>query len=227
VLTPRGQVFFVEAGTAVEDVTELSRTSGHSRFPVTGPCGPDDILGVVSLRTCLRVPEDQRATTDAASVMEPPVVVLESIDLDDLLTVLRTGSHLALVVDEYGGTAGVVTIEDLVEELVGEVEDEHDEPGIQVVRRADGSLELPGLLRPDELRELGIPAADDREYDTLGGLVVYLLGRIAEEGDTVDLDGWGLRVSRMDGRRVDMVEAAPLYQPPDRDDSPTRAGDAS
>jgi CBS domain containing-hemolysin-like protein len=227
VLTPRGRVLFVEAGTPVEDVIELSRTSGHSRFPVTGPSGFDDILGVVSLRRCLRVPEDGREATDAASVMDAPVVVPESIDLDDLLVVLRAQSHLAVVVDEYGGTAGVVTLEDLVEELVGEVEDEHDEPGTRVVRREDASLELSGLLRPDELRELGIPAADDREYDTLGGLVVDLLGRIAEEGDTVDLDGWVLRVSRMDGRRIDMVEATPPYQAPDEDDRRAGAGDAA
>jgi CBS domain containing-hemolysin-like protein len=227
VMTPRGQVLFVEAGTPVEDVIELSRTSGHSRFPVTGPSGFDDILGVVSLRRCLRVPEDDRAATDAARVMDPPVVVPGSIDLDDLLIVLRTQSQLAVVVDEYGGTDGVVTIEDLVEELVGEVEDEHDEPGTRrVVRREDASLELSGLMRPDELRELGIPAADDREYDTLGGLVVDLLGRIAEEGDTVDLDGWVLRVSRMDGRRVDVVEATPPYQPPARDGRTTGMGDA-
>ncbi len=141
--------------------------------------------------------------------MDPPVVVPESIDLDDLLVVLRTQSHLALVVDEYGGTAGVVTLEDLVEELVGEVEDEHDEPEARVVRREDGSLELTGLLRPDELRELGIPADDDSDYDTLGGLVVDLLGRIARTGDEVDLAGWSLRVHLMDGMRVDLVQATP------------------
>jgi CBS domain containing-hemolysin-like protein len=226
VLTPRGQVQFVDAGMPVEDVIELSRTSGHSRFPVTGPSGFDEILGVVSLRRCLRVPEEDRATTDAAKVMDPPVLVPGSIDLDDLLIVLRTQSHLAVVVDEYGGTDGVVTLEDLVEELVGEVQDEHDEPGTRVVRRADASLELSGLMRPDELRELGIPAADDREYDTLGGLVVDLLGRIAEEGDAVDLDGWVLQVRRMDGRRVDVVQATPPYQPHDRGDRPTGMGDA-
>ncbi len=209
VLTPRGQVLFIEAHTSVEDVVELSRTSGHSRFPVTGRGGSDEILGVVSLRMCLRLPEEERAGTEASSVMDDPVVVPESIDLDDLLVVLRTRSHLAVVVDEYGGTAGVVTLEDLVEELVGEVEDEHDAPESRVTNRADGSLELTGLLRPDELRELGIPAEDDRDYDTLGGLVVDLLGRIAHDGDTVEVEGWQLQVLRMDGMRVDVVVAAP------------------
>ena len=212
VLTPRGQVLFVEASTTVADVVELSRTSGHSRFPVTGRGGADEVLGVVSLRRCLRVPEDDRDDTTALQVMERTVVVPESIDLDDLLGVLRTQSHLALVADEYGGTAGVVTLEDLVEELVGEVEDEHDEPETRVRRLPDGTLQLTGLLRPDELRGLGIPAEDDRDYDTLGGLVVDLLGRIADEDDVVDLDGWRLRVLAMDGMRVDLVEAVP---PPD------------
>ena len=218
VLTARGQVLFVEAATSVADVVELSRTSGHSRFPVTGRGGADEVLGVVSLRRCLRVPEDDRDRTEASQVMERTVVVPESIDLDELLVVLRTRSHLALVADEYGGTAGVVTLEDLIEELVGEVEDEHDEPESRVVRRPDGVLELTGLLRPDELRGLGIPAVDDRDYDTLGGLVVDLLGRIAVAGDTVDLDGWALRVQAMDGMRVDVVQAVPPADPDDPDD---------
>ena len=219
VLTPRGQVLFVDASTSVADVVELSRTSGHSRFPVTGRGGADEVLGVVSLRRCLRVLEDDRDDTSALQVMERTVVVPESIDLDDLLGVLRTQSHLALVADEYGGTAGVVTLEDLIEELVGEVEDEHDEPETRVRRLPDGTLELTGLLRPDELREFGIPAEDDRDYDTLGGLVVDLLGRIAAEGDVVDLEGWVLRVRAMDGMRVDVVEAVP---PPDVPDLPDR-----
>jgi CBS domain containing-hemolysin-like protein len=220
VLTPRGRVLFVEAGTSVEDVIEQSRTSGHSRFPVIGPGGPDDILGVVALRKCLRVPEDERATTDAASVMDPPVVVPESIDLDDLLPVLRSGSHIALVVDEYGGTAGVVTLEDLVEELVGEVEDEHDEPETRVTRCDDGTLLLTGLLRTDELRELGIAADDHSEYDTVGGLIAYQLGRIAVQGDGAHLDGWDLLVERMDGMRVDLVRATPTRGATDDDATP-------
>lgn len=225
VLTPRVQVLFVDAQSAVEDVVELSRTSGRSRFPVTGPGGFDEILGVVSLRRCLRVPEDERATTDAASVMDPPVVVPESMALGDLLTVLRSQSHLAVVVDEYGGTAGVVTIEDLVEELVGEVVDEHDEPETRVVRRDDGSFELSGLLRPEALRELGIPAAEHSEYDTLGGLITELLGRIPAVEDTADLDGWTLRVRRMDGMRVDLVEASRTHDPADGSGDRSR-GDA-
>jgi CBS domain containing-hemolysin-like protein len=214
VLTPRGQVLFVDADTSVADVVELSRTSGHSRFPVMGPGGSDDILGVVGLRRCLRVPEEDRDGTVATTVMDPPVVVPESIDLDDLLVELRTRSHLAVVVDEYGGTAGVVTLEDLVEELVGQVEDEHDQPEQRFTAQPDGSFVLSGLLRSDELRELGIPAEDDQDYDTLGGLVVDALGRLAETGDEVEVGGWRLHVQAMDGMRVETVVASPPTDEP-------------
>ncbi|WP_336922499.1 hemolysin family protein [Aquipuribacter sp. SD81] len=226
VLTARGQVHFVERHTTLEDVVELSRTTGHSRFPVTGSGGSDDVVGVVSLRTCLRVPEDQRAQTRAVAVMDAPVVVPESVDLDDLLVILRTQSHLALVVDEYGGTAGVVTLEDLVEELVGEVEDEHDAPETRYTERPDGSLEVSGLLRPDELRDLGIPAEDDSDYDTLGGLVVDRLGRLAETGDEVDVEGWRLHVVAMDGMRVETVRATPPA-PGEEDGHPDERGPAT
>ncbi len=209
VLTPRGRVQFVDRGTSVADAIELSRTTGHSRFPVTGEGGSDDVVGVVSLRVLLRVPEADRETTTASAVMDPPLVVPESVQLDELLVQLRTRSHLAVVVDEYGGTAGVLTLEDLVEELVGEVEDEHDSPDQRVRNHADGSLLLSGLLRPDELRDLGIPAEDDSDYDTLGGLVVDALGRIATAGDTAEIGGWRLTVRQMDGMRVDLVEVTP------------------
>ena len=214
VLTPRGRVDFVERDTSVADVIELARATGHSRFPVTGDGGSDDVVGVVGLRVLLRVPEDGRARTTAAAVMDPPLVVPETVQLDELLVQLRNGSHLALVVDEYGGTAGVVTIEDLVEELVGEVEDEHDSPDQRVRNRPDGSLLLSGLLRPDELRELGIPADDDSDYDTLGGLLVDELGRIAVAGDVAEVGGWALTVRQMDGMRIDLVEASPPTEAP-------------
>jgi CBS domain containing-hemolysin-like protein len=219
VLTPRGQVLFVDASTSVADVVELSRTSGHSRFPVTGRGGADEVLGVVSLRRCLRVPEDDRDDTSALQVMERTVVVPESIDLDDLLGVLRTQSHLALVADEYGGTAGVVTLEDLIEELVGEVEDEHDEPETRVRRLPDGTLELTGLLRPDELREFGIPPRTTRlRHPRRPGRGPARPDRV--RGDVVDLEGWVLRVRAMDGMRVDVVEAVPPPDVPDREVPP-------
>jgi CBS domain containing-hemolysin-like protein len=143
--------------------------------------------------------------------MEPPLFVPETLELDELLPQLRSrGLQLAVVVDEYGGTAGVVTLEDLVEELVGPVQDEHDPAERPARPLADGGWLLSGLLRPDEVAELtGIELPRDaRRYETLGGLVTAHLDRIPADGDTLTLDGVRLRVARMDGFRVDQVEVA-------------------
>ena len=119
-----------------------------------------------------------------------------------------------MVVDEYGGTAGIVTLEDVIEEIVGEVSDEHDRSRLGVVRRRDGSYSLPGLMRPDEVREaIGVAVPDGPAYDTVGGFVMARLGRVPRPGDVVALPGIDLRVERMDGRRVDRISAAPRRSP--------------
>ena len=112
---------------------------------------------------------------------------------------------MAVVVDEYGGTAGIVTLEDLVEELVGEVDDEHDTASRPAVEQRRGGLVLSGLLRDDEVAEATGLRMPEGPYDTLGGLVMARLGRIPERGDVVELDGWTLKVAELDGRRVDRV----------------------
>ena len=143
--------------------------------------------------------------------MDAALFVPETLELDDLLTQLRQrGLQLAVVVDEYGGTAGVVTLEDLVEELVGPVQDEHDAAERPAHQLPGGGWLLSGLLRPDEVAELtGIELPRDvRRYETLGGLVTAYLDRIPVEGDVVELDGPRLRVARMDGFRVDQIEVS-------------------
>ena len=131
-----------------------------------------------------------------------------------MLGELRKGvDRLAIVVDEYGGLAGVVTMEDLVEELVGEVHDEHDVAHYEPVRRGDdGSLDLAGLLRPDELRELDLPVPDSDLYQSLGGFLSARLSRVPREGDEHIEDGWAFRVRRCEGLRVDRVVARPVPQ---------------
>ncbi len=207
VLTPRTKVHFVDADAPVAEVIELARVTGHSRFPVVGLGGADDIEGVVGLRRVLRIPPERAGTVRVREVLDNPVLVPETLPLDDLLGILRRRAHLAVVVDEYGGTAGVVTLEDLVEELVGEVQDESDRPVDRIRRRRDGSLVLSGLLRPDEAREHGVPAPDGEWYETLGGLTAARLGRIPSVGDSFRLEGCTLTVERMDGRRVDLISA--------------------
>lgn len=214
VLTPRRNVRTIESSASVADLLDLVRATGHSRFPVVVDGDADDIRGVAHLRAALRVPASSRATTSVRDVALPAVLVPETLPVDALLGQLRSeNGPLAVVVDEYGGTAGVVTLEDLVEELVGDVSDEHDSPMPRVRPLAGGRLLLSGLLRPDEVAELGIPCPDSDAYDTVGGFVMREIGRVADVGDRAELPGWRLVVTRMDGRRIDLLRAEPTGTP--------------
>ncbi|QCB94172.1 hemolysin family protein [Cellulomonas shaoxiangyii] len=188
------------------DVMALARHTGHSRFPVIGD-STDDVVGLVHLRKAMAVPHDRRSEVPAAALMVEAPRVPETVRLGPLLVELRAqGLQMAVVVDEYGGTSGVVTLEDVVEELVGEVADEHDRTRSTAARRADGAWVLPGVTRPDELREAtGLRVPDDGPYETLGGLLMARLGRIPAEGDEVVEGAVRLHVERMDGRRVERV----------------------
>ncbi|MBJ7454695.1 MAG: HlyC/CorC family transporter, partial [Thermoleophilia bacterium] len=210
VMTPRVRVRFADARFPVAAVLDEARRSGHSRFPVTGR-DADDVVGVVHVKHALAVPLDERDTRTVAEVMAEPVVIPGSADLDALLGLLRgRGLQMAVVIDEYGGTDGVVTLEDLVEELVGDIADEHDRAGAHARRMRDGSWSLSGLLRPDEIAELtGVALPDEDEYDTLAGLVLERLGRVPAIGDAHREETAAhevvLTVTRMDGRRIDRV----------------------
>ena len=208
-MTPRTRVAAVEQNVPVAEVLATSRSTGLSRFPVVGSDGLDEVVGVVTLRDVLRVPPNDRDTRRVRTVMSAVASVPESLPLDDVLPLIRRGNHLVVVVDEYGGTAGIVTLEDLVEELVGEVADEHDKPALRSQRHQDGSWLLSGLLRPEEARELGIPAIDDPDYETLAGLVMKEIGRIPIKGESITIPGWNLTVHRMEGRRIDTLAAVP------------------
>jgi CBS domain containing-hemolysin-like protein len=207
VMTPRTRLRTVSALAPVTTVLEATRETGHSRFPVIGD-SIDDIRGVVHVKQAVAVPEPDRGTTGVREVMSQPVLVPPSMALDPLLHRLQEpGLQLAVVVDEYGGTAGVVTFEDLVEELVGDVVDEHDSPAPGIRRQPDGSWLLSGLLRPDEIQAaigLDLPAGR-ADYETVAGLILQLLGRIPLPGERVDVPGATLTVERMDGRRIDRI----------------------
>jgi CBS domain containing-hemolysin-like protein len=211
VMTARTQVIALEATASAAALLTAAKTTGRSRFPLEGD-GIDDIVGVAHVKQALAVPRGERRRTRLAQIMGPVPRVPESLHLDRLLITLREpGLQMAVVVDEYGGTAGIVTLEDLVEELVGEVDDEHDQRSRPQVETSRGVLSLSGLLRDDELLdEVGL-AMPEGPYDTLGGLVMARLGRLPKKGDTVEVDGWVLRVTALDGRRVDRVtvEARP------------------
>jgi CBS domain containing-hemolysin-like protein len=202
-MTPRVQVHALRDDATVLDLIELARATGFSRFPVhTGDL--DDVVGVVHVKQVFGVPSELRPSTPMKSLALPVPTVPESLDGDTLLDRLRgAGLQVALVVDEYGGTAGIVTLEDLIEEIVGDVRDEHDRGEVSPVRPlGKDSWMVSGLLRDDELAEATRFRMPQGEYETLAGLVLSRLGRIPEVNDEVFVDGWRITVMRMDRHRV-------------------------
>jgi CBS domain containing-hemolysin-like protein len=217
IMTPRGRVATVAEDDPVMTVIDQARASGRSRFPVVGPSG--GFTGIVHIKKAVGVPFEQRGDTPVSVVMDPPVLVPSSLELDDLLDTLRAGGlQMALVVDEFGNVDGLVTLEDLVEEIVGEVRDEHDEAEQPARREPDGSWSLPGLMRPDEIRDIvGVVLPEDDDYETVAGLIGDYLARMPATDDTVTLhaddeDGVEhevtLTVLAMDELRVDRVRLA-------------------
>ena len=221
-MVPRGRVDSLEVDQTVADLLELARETGHSRFPVQDD--ENEIAGVAHIRHGLAVPFDERSTTRVDAVMGPATFVPDTVPLDDLMDTLRAGGlQMAVVVDEFGDHAGLITLEDLVEEIVGEVRDEHDEE-TDDTPEPDGSWDLDARMRPDEATErLGVTVPEHEDYDTLGGLVTMELGRLAEVGDEIVVDTdpapgeeparLRIVVVEIDGMRIEtvhvIVEAAP------------------
>jgi CBS domain containing-hemolysin-like protein len=224
VMTPRIRVETIEADQPVSDILAAARRTGYSRFPIIGESA-DDIRGLVHVKKAVAVPWDRRQNLEAGAIMTEVLRVPETIHLDALLAELREGNlQLAVVLDEYGGTAGIATLEDLVEEIVGEVADEHDKVRPGLLQSASGDWYFPGLLRPDELSEQipGLTVPDEAAYETVGGYVMSKLGRIAAVGDTVPVEGGTLSVTRMDGRRIDRICFRPAKSDPEAGDGTGR-----
>lgn len=215
VMTPRSKVHVLRIDEPVVRVLEQARESGLSRFPVLEH-DSEHVVGVVHVKQIVGVPPERRDEVPVSTTMVPPVLVPTTLELDPLLDQLRRGGlQMAVVIDEWGNTVGIVTLEDLVEEIVGEVQDEHDAEDDRMIRADDGSWSLEALLRPDEVAEhVGIALPEDDGYDTIGGLIGQRLERIPQVGDSVEVeahdDGGGeqlatLTVVEVDGLRVDRV----------------------
>ncbi len=209
VMTPRPRVASVERTDSAQDVIALASATGFSRFPVIDG-SVDEVVGIVHVKQAVAVPRDKRADVPVSALQFDALRVPETMKLDSLLAELRgRGYQMAVVVDEYGGTAGVTTLEDLVEELVGEVSDEHDRTKADVVRSRDW-FTFPGILRPDELLErTGVTVPEEGPYETVGGWLMSELGRLPANGDIVEIDAGTFRIERLDGRRVDRVRFTP------------------
>jgi CBS domain containing-hemolysin-like protein len=205
-LVPRRSVQSVGVDDVVSTLAARAVRTGHSRFPVVG-ADLDDVRGVVHVKDVYGIPYEQRATLPMSSIMAPAFVVPETRDLADLLADLRrVGSHLAVVVDEHGGTAGIITLEDVLEEIVGEIDDEHDRPTHRLTRvQRAGEWLLDGTLHRDEVFDACGFSVPEGEYETLAGFVLDQLGRIPDVGDGFDHDGWRVEVFEREGNRVATV----------------------
>ena len=224
VMTPRSRATAIDRSASARECVELARQTGHSRFPVIDDDW-DDVDGVVHVKKAIAVPHDRRQDVPVSALMTDPLVVPETIRLDPLLIHLRdSGQQFAIVVDEYGGTSGVVTLEDLVEEIVGEVSDEHDRSQTTGRQMTDGSWTVPGLWRPDEVRRrTGIVIPEGPAYETVAGFVMSELGRVPAVGEVVDVPGWRITVVDMEARRVDRLRFTPVTP---QEESPAAPGDA-
>jgi CBS domain containing-hemolysin-like protein len=216
-MTPRSKIVALQTDNTVADLVATATESGFSRFPIVEG-DLDETVGMVHVKQVFQVAPAAREHTLLTAVAQSVAVVPSTLDGDALMEEIRAnGLQTAMVVDEYGGIAGMVTVEDLIEEIVGDVRDEHDDATPDVVASGNG-WRVSGLLRIDEVAAATGYHAPDGEYETIGGLVLQELGRIPVTGDTVQLSGyepdgisdgparWQARVIRMDGRRIDQLE---------------------
>lgn len=214
-MVPRVEVAAIHRDAYVSDLTDLAVRTGHSRFPVIGE-SLDDVVGVVHVKSVYGVPMKQRSATPVADLMTAVLAVPESRDLYELLRELRgdeyngvraaAGGQLAVVIDEHGGTAGIITLEDVLEEIVGEINDEHDSAWSGRTRtESRGSTVLPASLHTDEVFEATGFTMPSGAYETLAGLMLDRLGRIPLPGETTVVNGWRLEVVAMDRLRIATV----------------------
>ena len=230
VMTHRGQMTTLLPTAPLQQLIETAKETGHSRFPVVAAGdGDGEVVGIAHVRRGLEVPFADRGTVTVELIMVPPVLVPDTIELDDLLDTLSDGNlQIAILIDEFGDLVGLVTLEDLVEEIVGNVRDEHDTDEQVPHRQPDGSWLIPGAMRPDEATDLvDVPIRESEDYDTLAGLMVVALGRLANVGDQVSVTPTGvagesqrridLTVTAMDDHRIDQIRLVVHELPPTDD----------
>jgi CBS domain containing-hemolysin-like protein len=222
-MTPRVQLESLTVSDSVNNLVDLSLRTGFSRFPVYTE-DLDDVQGAVHIKQAFTVPREERDIVKIGSVMRPIPTVPESLPGDALLNRLRASRfQLAIVVDEYGGTAGLVTLEDVVEEIIGDVRDEHDD------REAPASQQLgadswivSGQLRADEITDLTGFQMPDGDYETIAGLFLERLGRIPDTGEWTNVDGWRLTVIKMDRLRIAELNVRRVQKDSEEHQEPAR-----
>jgi len=208
VMVPRAQMVVLEQDWSLERLIAEVVESGHSRFPVIDE-SRDDVLGILIVKDLLIHAFDRREDFDLRSLLRPAKFIPESKRLNILLNEFRANRlHMAIVVDEYGGVAGLITIEDVLEEIVGEIDDEYDtlEGGVVFIRRQGDAYIVKALTPVEDFNQYFQAELSDERADTIGGLVMMELGRLPKSGDVTDLDRFHFRVLRADNRRIHLLE---------------------
>jgi putative hemolysin len=210
VMVPRTDMVTVDRDLTITQAMDVASERGFSRVPVVGD-DIDDIVGIAYAKDMTAAERAGRGNESVSAVMRLPQFVPETKKADQLLELMQAGRfHLAIVVDEYGGTAGLITIEDLLEELVGDIRDEFDREEPLHEALADGAVRVHGRLSMSDLNELLDSDLPDDDWDTVGGLIFNTLGHVPNVGEAVDVDGYRFRVERLQGRRITRVRVTPL-----------------
>lgn len=220
IMIPRSQMVVVQSDASAEDILPIAIESGHSRFPVIGE-SRDEVVGILLAKDLLRLARDD---TDAADfeldhVLRQAVYVPETKRVNVLLKEVRASrNHMAVVVDEYGGVSGLVTIEDALEQIVGNIDDEYDRAeGGHILRQEKNRFQVRSLTPVDEFnRYFGADFSDD-DFDTIGGLVMHTFGYMPKRGETTTIDRFRFNVQRADSRRIHLLDMTVLPEPPGRD----------
>lgn len=218
-LLPRTAMLTLRAGESIADLMEEAAKTGHSRFPIIGD-DADDIVGIAHVKDAYAVPPEKRATTRVTTIVQDALIVPESRDLKSLLIDMRRArKQIAMVVDEYGGTEGLITLEDLLEEIVGEIEDEHDQAFLtpELEEERSGINVVPGLMRPDEVRDQTGFEMPEGDYDTLAGFLLTIFDRIPRKGDHCAWKDWEFKIVEMDRNRIAKVLIAAPPRPKPKD----------
>ncbi|MCW2615874.1 MAG: hypothetical protein JWN08_2868 [Frankiales bacterium] len=214
VMLPRTEVAFLDAGMTLSRAIKETADAPHSRYPIAGS-SQDDVIGFLHVRDLMVSPTKARGTRVADVAREVKSLPDTKKVLPALSEMRREGHHLAIVVDEYGGTAGIVTLEDLIEEVIGDIRDEYDVEGDDPLRFRGGELEADGLLNLDDVRTVTGVSLPEGPYETLAGYVMACLGHVPRLGEAVEVDGHRLEVTELDARRVARVRVTPLERPDD------------
>jgi len=207
IMVPRAQMVVIERDDPLDKITAVATESGFSRFPVIGETR-DDVVGIILAKDLLRFQSDSRTNFSLREILRPVTFIPESKRLSVLLKEFRVSrNHLAVVVDEYGGVAGLVTIEDVLEQVVGEIEDEHDtEEDDNISHHADGRYLIKALTPIEDFNAYFDMSFSDEEYDTVAGLLMSAFGHLPHRGETVQIGRCEFRVVRADSRRVHLVQ---------------------